>query len=86
MLHYLIMGEKSPFNLTIKKQKKQTMNTYLRALVMLVIILTAFLSIVFGLHWLATVNPYYCIGVIWASGIILLYISIYQFLKNQNKV
>jgi hypothetical protein len=60
------------------------MRIHLRALAMLVVILTAFLSIVFGLHWLATVNPYYSIGVIWASGIILMYMSIVQFLKNQK--
>jgi len=60
------------------------MKIHLRALVMLAVILTAFLSVVFLLHWLATVNPYYSIGVIWASGIILLYISIVQFLKSQN--
>ena len=60
------------------------MKIHLRALVMLAVILTAFLSVVFLLHWLATVNPYYSIGVIWASGIILMYISIVKFLKNQK--
>jgi hypothetical protein len=60
------------------------MKIHLRALAMLVVMLTGFLSVVFLLHWLATVNPYYSVGVIWASGIILLYISIVQFLKNQK--
>jgi hypothetical protein len=60
------------------------MKTHLKALLLLIIGLSAFSLSVFGLDWLVTLNPYYGISTLLGLALIIIYMIIYQDLKNRE--
>jgi hypothetical protein len=60
------------------------MKTHLKTLLILIIVLSAFSLFVLGLNWIVTINPYYGIGVLLGGALIIIYMIIYQGLKNRE--
>jgi hypothetical protein len=60
------------------------MKLYLKALLVLIIGLTAFSLFVLGLNWIVVLNPYYGVGVLLGSALIIIYMIIYQDLKSRE--
>jgi heme A synthase len=60
------------------------MKTHLKALLILIIGLLGFSLFVLGLNWIVTINPYYGISVLLGGALIIIYMIIYQDLKNRE--
>ena len=60
------------------------MKLHLKALLILIIGLSAFSLFVLGLHWIVTINPYYGIIVLLVLALIIIYMIIYQDLKSRE--
>jgi hypothetical protein len=60
------------------------MKLHLKALLVLIIGLTAFSLFVLGLNWIVLLNPYYGISVLLGLALIIIYMIIYQDLKNRE--
>jgi predicted tellurium resistance membrane protein TerC len=60
------------------------MKTHLKALLILIIGLLGFSLFVMGLNWIVTINPYYGISVLLGGALIIIYMIIYQDLKNRE--
>lgn len=59
------------------------MKLYLKTLLVSIAVMLGIATSVFGLYWLITINPWLGIGVIWGLAAILVYMSIYNILKNK---
>ena len=60
------------------------MKLHLKTLLVSVVLMLGIASSVFGLYGLITINPWLGIGVIWGLAAILIYMSIYNILKNRE--
>jgi hypothetical protein len=60
------------------------MKTHLKALLILIIGLLGFSLFVMGLNWIVILNPYYGISVLLGGALIIIYMIIYQDLKNRE--
>jgi hypothetical protein len=60
------------------------MKLHLKALLVLIIGLTAFSLFVLGLNWIVLLNPYYGISVLLGLALIIIYMIIYQGLKSRE--
>lgn len=59
------------------------MKLHLKTLLVSIAVMLGIATSVFGLYWLITINPWLGIGVIWGLAAILVYMSIYNILKNK---
>jgi len=58
------------------------MKTHLKALLILIVALSIFSLLVFGLYWIVTLNPYYGISLLVGGALIAIYSAIYHYVKN----